>query len=147
MCWDIFMEGYHRRLELAADIQQLALLSNRQSWQHELDLEHQLIWLNRTVVVTDTGLNIVYASSNIYNMNGYTSDEVIGKKPSLFQGKETSAETKLFIRNSIEQRVPFETSIVNYRKNGDTYLCRLEEYPLYNHKKALVNFIAFECIG
>ena len=147
MCWDIFMEGYHRRLELADDIQQLTLLSKSQSWQHSLDMEHQLVWLNRTLLVTDLGLNIVYASSNMFAMNGYTPDEVIGKKPSLFQGKETSTDTKLFIRQSIEKRVPFETNIVNYRKNGDTYMCRLEEYPLYNHKNALVNFIAFECLA
>lgn len=134
-------------MELADDIQQLAMLSQRQSWQHELNFQHQLIWLNKTVVVTDAGLNIVYASSNIYAMNGYMPEEVIGKNPSMFQGKETSQETKSLIRHSIEQQVPFETSILNYRKNGQTYQCQIEEYPLFNHKKALVNFIAFECIA
>ena len=147
MCWDIFMEGFSRRMELADDILQLNALSNRQGWQHELDMEHQLVWLNRTVLVTDVGLNIVYASSNIFAMNGYTSAEVIGKKPSLFQGRETSADTKSFIRQSLEQRVPFSIDILNYRKNGDPYQCRLEEFPLFNHNKDLVNFIAFECLA
>lgn len=147
LCWDIFMEGFHKRLELASDIQQLIQLSQRQSWQHELDFERQLIWLNKTIVVTDEALRIVYASSNILAMNGYLPQEVIGKRPSLFQGKDTSFETKSYIRSAIEQRIPFETSILNYRKNGESYMCHLQEYPLFNHKKALVNFIAFECLA
>lgn len=146
MCWDIFMEGFHKRLELADDLQQLAQLSRRRSWQHDLNFEWQLIWQNKTVIVTDPALNIVYASSNMVFMNGYHPDEVIGKRPSLFQGKDTSPETKQFIQNALEQRLPFEASILNYRKNGESYMCHLQEFPLYNHKSNLVNFIAFESL-
>ena len=147
LCWDIFMEGFHKRLEYSEDIQQLTRLAQQQRWQHDFDFEHQLIWSNKTVLVTDLTLNIVYASSNLVFMNGYHPCEVLGKRPSMFQGKDTSPETKLHIRNAIDQRIPCEASILNYRKNGDTYMCNLQEYPLFNHKNALVNFIAFECLA
>ena len=147
MCWDIFMEGFHKRLELSHDIQQLTRLSQQQRWQHDFNFEQQLIWSNKTVLVTDHTLNIVYASSNLFFMNGYMPEEVIGRNPSMFQGKDTCPETRFHIRQAIEQRVPVETSILNYRKNGDTYICHLQEYPLFNHKNALVNFIAFECLA
>lgn len=147
MCWDIFMEGFHKRLELAGDILQLGRLSQRQGWQHDFNFEGQLVWLNKTIIVTDTALNIVYASSNMVAMNGYLPEEVVGKRPSLFQGRDTSLETKSYIRNAIEQRIPFEASILNYRKSGEAYMCHLQEFPLFNQKKALVNFIAFESLA
>ena len=140
------MEGFHKRLELAADILQLGRLSQQQGWKHDFNFEWQMVWLNQTIVVTDPELNIVYASSNMLAMNGYLPEEVIGRRPSMFQGQDTSPETKCHIRNAIEQRIPFETSILNYRKNGETYMCQLHEYPMFNHKKALVNFIAFETL-
>ena len=144
LCWDIFMEGFHRRLNLADDIQQLAQLSQQQGWIHNLNFEHQLLWLDRTILVTDPALMIVYASSNMENMNGYTPDEVIGWRPSMFQGPETSLLTRQQLGEAIKKQTPFETTIINYRKDGQQYLCHLEEYPLFNHKKDLVNFIAFE---
>ena len=147
LCWDIFMEGFHKRLEYSDDIQQLVRLAQLQRWQHDFNFEQQLIWSNKTVLVTDPLINIVYASSNLIFMNGYMPDEVLGKQPSIFQGKNTSPEAKLQIRNAIEQRIPCETSILNYRKNGESYMCHVQEFPLFNHKNVLVNFIAFECLA
>lgn len=147
LCWDIFMEGFHKRLELADDIQQLLQLSQQQGWDHSFNFEQQMIWSNKTILVTDVAFNIVYASSNMFHMNGYLPEEVIGRQPSMFQGKDTSPETRLHIRNAIEQRQSCETSILNYRKDGDTYVCHLQEYPVFDRKKALVNFIAFECLA
>ncbi len=141
------MEGFQRRLELADDIQELILMSKKQQWAHDFNFEHQLVWLNKTIVVTDPGLRIVYASSNILHMNGYAAEEVLGQRPSMFQGPDTSADTKSMIRDALDRRMPIETSIVNYRKTGEPYMCVLEEYPLFNHKMDLVNFVAFECIA
>ena len=141
------MEGYHKRLNVADDVQRLAQLGERQSWQHDLDFTRQLVWLNKTVLVTDTGLNIVYASSNLLHMNGYSPEEVIGRKPSMFQGRDTSPDAKSFIRQSLDRQVPFCIDILNYRKNGESYMCGIEEYPLFDEHRTLVNFIAFEWLA
>ena len=80
-------------------------------------------------------------------MNGYKPSEVIGKTPQMFQGKDTSADTRKMIKSAIIQRLPFEAVILNYCKNGEPYNCHINAFPIFNHKKILVNFIAFENIA
>jgi hypothetical protein len=77
-------------------------------------------------------------------MNGYKIAEVIGKKPSMFQGAASSAETKKQIREAINKQIPFEATIANYRKNKEVYDCLIKGFPVFDKSKNLVNFIAFE---
>ncbi len=107
-------------------------------------LDAQIVWENKTVVVTDKKLKIIYASSNMFNMNGYMPEEVIGKHPSVFQGEATCETAKSKIRAAIQQSQPFECEIINYRKDGSLYNCWIEGYPVYNTAGELVNFIALE---
>lgn len=145
--WDITMEAYHRLLYLAGDANDLKKLSTTKQWQHSFSFDKALLSLNRTILVTDTEQTIVFASTNIFEMNGYKSEEVIGKKPAMFQGEKTAADTKKYIRGCVEKRIPFEASIWNYRKNGSLYECFIKGFPLFNHKKELANFIAFEHVA
>jgi PAS domain S-box-containing protein len=144
LCWDIFMEGYHRRMEYAGDVQHLNKLSEQKKWQQSWNFEDELFRQHKTILVTDSSLHINYATSNIFAMNGYTPKDVIGKSPKMFQGKETSTDARAMIRRAITDYLPFETTILNYRKNGSPYHCHIKAYPVFNNKKSLVNFIAFE---
>ena len=144
LCWDLFLESYYQKLELAEDKRMLDQLGLKQNWKFDFDIEKQLFRLGKTIVVTRPTLEIVYASSNMYFMNGYHPKEVLGKKPSIFQGDETSEESKKIIRMAVEQRQPFEVMVVNYRKNGETYDCHIQGYPVFNRSRELANFIAFE---
>lgn len=99
---------------------------------------------NIAVLVTDANLKIVFASSNIMEMNGYDYKEIIGNSPKMFQGKETSLESRQIIRKAVEKLQPFKEVILNYKKNGETYLCQIEAYPKFDKKGNFVNYIAFE---
>jgi PAS domain S-box-containing protein len=147
LCWDLFLEGYYRKLDLAEDTKALGKLASKQRWKHAFDFHEQLFRYDKTVIVTDTALHIVYASSNMYVMNGYHPPEVIGKKPSIFQGPATSADTKEMIRNAIRELRPFEAKLINYRKSGELYDCHIKAFPVFNKPGALVNFIAFENVA
>lgn len=96
------------------------------------------------VLVTDANLKIVFASSNITDMNGYDYKEIIGKSPKMFQGKATSLESRKNIRIAVENLLPFKEVILNYKKNGETYLCQIEAYPKFDKQGNFVNYIAFE---
>ena len=96
------------------------------------------------VLVTDANLKIVFASSNIIDMNGYDYKEIIGNSPKMFQGKETSLESRKNIRIAVSQLQPFKEVILNYKKNGETYLCQIEAYPKFDKNGNFVNYIAFE---
>ncbi len=133
-------------MDLAADTHALNKLSIQQKWQHDFDFTTHLFLMKETIIVTDSLLHIVYASSSMYFMNGYTFSEVSGFKPSIFQGEGTSLETKLAFRSALSKKLPFETTILNYRKTGEAYDCHIKSFPLYNQSNRLVNFIAFENI-
>jgi hypothetical protein len=65
----------------------------------------------------------------------------------MFQGRDSSPQTRQEIREAIIKRMPFKGSIINYCKNGSPYNCLVEEYPVWNKTGELVNFVAFEKIA
>lgn len=144
LAWDIVMEGYWKKMALADDKLALQKLARENTWQQEWNLEAILLQQGKVIVVTNPLLQIVFASSNITAMNGYTVTELIGKSPKIFQGKNTDENIKKDIRNAINERRGFHTSLINYKKNGDIYNCTIEGAPVFNKEKQLVNFIAFE---
>ncbi|WP_336517221.1 PAS domain-containing protein [Pollutibacter soli] len=144
MCWDLFIEGYDAKMGMAADRADLIRMASSNHWKHNFDFESELFRCGNTIIVTDPSILIVLATRNMFKMNGYLPQEVIGKKPSMFQGEGTSKETTRAIRNAINQRQHFEATLVNYRKNGEAYPCFIRGYPVFNKSGELVNFIAFE---
>lgn len=147
LCWDIFMEGYYRKMRLLESLQEINEMAKRSNWNVEWDIEQQLLREQKIILVTDLSLLIRFASQNIAEMNGYSAEEVIGKSPKIFQGEETAVETRNKIRKAIVKCIPFQGCIVNYRKDGTTYNCVVEEYPVWNKQGNLVNFIAFEKVA
>ncbi len=144
MSMDIFLDGYRKMQSLVDDKIALEKLAQSQQWKHRFDFTEQLFNHNSTVLVTTPQLRIVYASSSIAKLSGYLPQEVIGQTPILFQGKMTDEETKENIRRSVNRKAAFETSIINYKKNGSLYRCHIKGFPIFNRSKNLVNFIAFE---
>ena len=146
LCWDIVLEGMERRMEFAKDIAALKKLMKAKDWHPFLNWspDTSLIWENKTILVTGTDLKIELATKNIYQMNGYQPAEVIGRSPRMFQGKDTSLEMRKEIKIAIENQLPFQSSIINYRKDRSLYTCNIEAYPVFNSQQKLVNFIAFE---
>lgn len=148
LCWDIVEEGMSRRAEFRTDIDILYRIQKENCWHFipERSLDNCLVWENKTIIITTTSLKIVFASKNIYHMNGYTPGEVTGRSPKIFQGKNTSYIQRQYIGNAIKSIQPFDTTIVNYRKDGSMYNCHIEGYPVFNNRQQLVNFIALENI-
>jgi PAS domain S-box-containing protein len=126
------------------DIKNLSALSKEGKWKTPFPFHHEIMDKNHTVVLTDADINIVYATQNMYFMNGYKPEEIIGKKPKIFQGKDTCQETTKVISKAIRNKTPFEVVLVNYKKNGAPYECKIKGAPIWNKDGKLVNFIAFE---
>ena len=77
-------------------------------------------------------------------MNGYREEEILGNSPKMFHGEATCQTVSKEIRNAIELQVPFEKTVLNYKKNGETYLCLIKGFPIFDSKGKLSHFIAFE---
>ncbi len=141
---DLYAQHFQKVCRNFQDVKNLHQLSIVQKWESDVPFKNGILDKEYVVVVTDTALNIVYATQNIFTMNGYQPDEIIGKKPKMFQGEKTCHETSREIGIAIQNRAPFEKTITNYRKDGTIYNCWIKGAPIFNTKGDVVNFIAYE---
>lgn len=143
LAWDFHYEYRNELKALFADLKKVNKISNQFTW-NEKNLEIEQRIKDEVVLVTDLDLKIIFASNGIKRMTGYTECEVLGKTPRMFQGPETSKTILKEIKEAIKLQVPFEKTIENYKKNGDTYRCRINAFPVFNLKGQISHFIAFE---
>jgi len=103
---------------------------------------------NIAVILTDPNQRIIWVNEDFTTITGYSLGEAIGRVPGkILQGPDSNKETIERIRKAIQQRVPFQDQLVNYRKNGEPYLCKLVIHPIFDRNQELINFIAFEVDG
>ncbi len=134
-CWDFY------RLPRAEHIEFNAIQAK---WSQKVNFNTTRKNSKLVILVTDANLKIQFASTNIIAMNGYNFKEVIGNSPKMFQGKETNQISRMNIKKAIENLEPFKEVILNYKKNGETYLCKIEAYPKFDKDGNFLNYIAFE---
>ncbi|MBQ0735950.1 PAS domain-containing protein [Aquimarina celericrescens] len=142
LSWEFYGE-HHATLEIfKEDIGALKKLT--QNWDFNKDYYKELLEEQSVIVITNPSLKIVYASKNIEKLNGYSPEEVIGNSPKMFQGENTCHETSAKVRTAINKGMPFEVSILNYRKDDTPYTCKIKGFPIHDKKGKLINYIAFE---
>lgn len=142
--WDLYATFFDKICQNNKDIFLLKNLSLNNKWCYAEKFEEELLQNEHVILVTDPQLRIVHATGNILNMNGYKPEEILGKKPKMFQGADTCKETSRSIGIAVKNRQSFEAVIVNYRKDGSTYKCWIKGEPVLNKSGEVVNFIAYE---
>lgn len=145
LAWDFHYEYVNELKAAFADLKKVSKISSKFSW-NEKNLKIKERIKDEVIVITDVNLKIVFASTGIKRMTGYTEDEVLGKTPKIFQGPQTCNIVLKEIREAIELQVPFEKTIENYKKNGRIYKCKINGVPVFNLKGELSHFIAFESV-
>lgn len=142
---DFYSLSFESRCFMESDINSISELARQNKWKTKtLSIDKEISNLDQVVVVTNLNLQIVFATNNIWKMNRYRPDEIIGKKPNMFQGENTCRKSLSYISKAIKEQKPFETIIVNYRKDGEPYNCWIKGEPIYNTEGNVVNFIAYE---
>ncbi len=127
-------------MELTA-LQQMA---SQQRWKNLPELMEPLHNPEVAVVITDASERIKWVSEGFYRMTGYKEEEVLLKKPRFLQGEKTDKAMLRQIRQALNLHQPSEGTLLNYRKNGEPYYCKIAITPLFNEGNELVNFIAVE---
>jgi PAS domain S-box-containing protein len=150
LSWDIFMAFYHNLLlredRVQQDLSALRMLSLKHQWA-PLPFEYRpfLDQPLSAIVVTDASQQIVWASHHFEEMTGYNIEETLTRRPSFLQGAQTDPQSLQSIREAIRNRVPvLQQTVVNYKKNGEMYHCRLDIHPVLNFRGQLTHFIALE---
>ena len=143
LAWDFHYEYVNELKAIFTDLKKVSKISSQFNWnEKKLKIKERI--KDEVIVVTDLNLKIVFASTGIKRMTGYTEEEVLGKTPKIFQGPQTCDVALKEIREAIKLQVPFEKTIENYKKNGRTYKCKINGVPVFNLKGQLSHFIAFE---
>ena len=133
-----------RRVSQSYEEDQQALQELKKRFKWTLNISALLKNPFDAIVITDIEEKICWASKGFEQMTGYKASFARNRKPEFLQGPKTSKESKLKISGAIQRRQAVSETIINYRKNGSEYLCRVEISPLYNFENTLTHFIALE---
>ena len=129
----------------SADWKYLLEMKAAHAW--DFDLRATLPYLQgymSAIVVTDPTQKITWVSRGFTRMTGYGKQEAYGRHPRFLQGEKTQPQTRHRIRQHLTDGQAFSGTIINYRKSGDAYACAIDLFPVFNHDRDLVNFIALE---
>jgi len=139
--WDIIAD---RMISQATGKDLKALQELKKQYKWNMNITTLLKGVFDAIVITDVEENICWANKGFEQMTGYKAAYAKNKKPVFLQGAKTNRESKQKIREAINRRQPVSETMVNYRKDGSEYVCRLEITPLYNSENTLTHFIALE---
>ena len=95
-----------------------------------------------TVVITDVNGNIEYANPRFSQLTGYSSEEVIGEKPSVLKSGKTSPEVYKELWRTIKNGNDWRGEFCNRKKNGEIYWESAAISPVKNDKGVITSFIA-----
>lgn len=101
------------------------------------------------VVVTDADLNapgpyVVYTNAAYEGMTGYKPEEAVGNSPRMLQGERTNKIVLRQLSRALRLRKHARAQVVNYRKNGESYICDIAAWPVLNEAGDPVYFLAIE---
>lgn len=113
-------------------------------------LESVITNTNDTVVITeihpDDEMNpsIVYVNEAFTTLTGYTVGEALGKNPRFLQGPKTDKNELAKIRTAIKKRQSCDATLINYKKNGETFWVNISITPITDRTGNFTHWIAIQ---
>jgi two-component system, cell cycle sensor histidine kinase and response regulator CckA len=94
------------------------------------------------VDATSEDLPIVYVNPAFEELSGYSSEELVGRSPTIFDGPETNPEVVRALLAALETEQSYSGEMITYRKNGTPYWCSLRISPVYDEQGKVTHFIS-----
>ncbi|MDV2503852.1 MAG: PAS domain S-box protein [bacterium] len=95
-----------------------------------------------TVMITDTDGNIEYVNPKFVELTGYTSEEVIGKNPSILKSGHTPPEEYKRLWETITSGGEWRGEFHNKKKEGELFWEAASISPLRDAEGTITHFIA-----
>ena len=121
---------------------------------HNLSNEEQLDILKRSlnsipqgILITDCQQKddpIIYTNEFFLSMSGYHVNEVIGKNCRFMQGETTEPTALQKLAIAVQNRQSVTIEMINYRKNGESFLNEFTVCPVKNANYVVTHCIAIE---
>lgn len=97
------------------------------------------------IILTDASeLKIEYVNPAFEKITGYRKEEVLGKNCRILQGPDTDPKSIEEIREALANQVEIQTTIKNYRKNGQEFWNKLILGPVFNDQNICKHFIGIQ---
>lgn len=87
---------------------------------------------------------IVYANKSFELMTGYSQEEIIGRNCRFLQGDDRDQDVRFRLREAIDEHLPVEVDIRNYKKNGEMFYNHLVLTPLFDDKGQLLYYLGVQ---
>ncbi len=87
---------------------------------------------------------IIYANKSFETMTGYAQAEIIGRNCRFLQGTDREQEARFHLRRAIDERLPVEVDIRNYRKSGEMFHNHLALTPLFDDENQLLYYLGVQ---
>ncbi|GAA4310480.1 PAS domain S-box protein [Nibribacter koreensis] len=168
---DIFKKQYKRMLSTGKSVSFETFLKRKRKWLsvkffpfegglsvYLLDITQRIRYQNELsmlslvaskitngVVIMNAQCHIEWVNDGFTNINGYTLQEVLGKRPDdFFHGPNTDPEARKRIFAGYKSGEPFTEEIINYKKNGEEFWVSLNITPVKNEEGKVIRFIAIQ---
>ncbi|MEP0817341.1 MULTISPECIES: PAS domain S-box protein [Trichocoleus] len=152
-----FFEHYRERVQQEQQNwvkQQAAIVAHKQQEQalrqaavENLRLARAIAAVTDGVLITDphqVDNPIIYVNSAFSRMTGYEPEEVIGQNCRFLQGPETDLQEVAKIRQAIAAGKEAQTTLLNYRKDGQPFWSELRISPIFSELGELLYFVGVQ---
>lgn len=120
-----------------------ALLANLEHATERLELFGKMFHASsEAILITDANKNIVAVNPAFSAITGYTSDEMLGKNPSVLSSGKQTDDFYRIMWGAILAAGQWQGEIWNRRKSGEVYPEWLSIGVLKNSKGEVINYIA-----
>lgn len=122
----------------------------KQKEQHLKLLESVVTNTTDSVLITEAepfdepGPRIVFVNDAFTKMTGYLAKEVLGKTPRILQGPKSDRVEIKHLSEAIRKWESYETTLINYKKNGEEFWVNFSLSPVANEKGWYTHWIAIE---
>lgn len=125
------------------------IVSTAQSINEDDSREREMLKLvkaiNETdnwVVITDKKGVIEYANTTVKDVTGYSKEEIIGEKPSIFKSNKHDDQFYRKLWETIKSGEVFNDVLINKKKNGEYFYSEQTITPIEDKNGDIVNYIS-----
>lgn len=145
-------DNYNELGELSQAITHLAVVSRQRDEQdlkiqqatEQLQFQKKALDYHAIVSITDPKANLLYINSKLEQVSGYSSEEVLGKNPRLFQSGYHDYAFYRNIWDTISNGEPWQGEIKNKAKNGSIYWASTTIIPQLDEQGKPEKYIALQ---
>ncbi len=119
--------------------------------EHQLRLVESVVTNTKdAVVITEAepfdepGPRIIYVNEAFTKITGYSAKEVVGKSPRILQGPKTDVEELKRLSAAIRQWEPYESTLINYKKNGEEFWANISLSPVADETGWFTHWVSIE---